>query len=130
MLSMEGVDKNRIRMSSKELIIRSNSDAVDFALSKDGKLIELHKEKEGNSFAVGDIFLTKTRKVVPGLNASFVNVCYEKDCFLHYHDLGPEIRSLLKFIKRVSTGKLKEYSLKDFTFEKDIDKNGGIGPVL
>lgn len=114
----------------KELIIRSNSDVVDFALLKDGKLIELHKEEEDNNFAVGDVFIAKIRKVVPGLNAAFVNVGYEKDAFLHYHDLGPQIPSLLKFIKRVSTGKPTDFLLKNFQFEKDIDKNGAVANVL
>jgi len=60
---------------NKELIIRSGSDAVDFALLKDGKLIELHKEEEKQSdFAVGDIFIAKIRKPVAGLNAAFVNL--------------------------------------------------------
>ncbi|NAS31246.1 Rne/Rng family ribonuclease [Flavobacteriaceae bacterium R38] len=115
---------------NKELIIRSGSSAVDFALLKDGKLIELHKEEDNNSFSVGDIMLAKIRKPVAGLNAAFVNVGYEKDAFLHYHDLGPKLPSLLKFIKRVSTGKLKDFSLKDFPFEKDIDKDGLIGNAL
>jgi ribonuclease G len=113
-----------------ELFIRSSSQSVDFALLKDGKLIELHKEEDDNKFSVGDVFIAKTRKIVPGLNATFVNVGYEKDAFLHYHDLGPKVASLLKFVKSVSTGKLKDYSLKNFPFEKDIDKNGGINHVL
>ena len=113
-----------------ELFIRSGSQSVDFALLKDGKLIELHKEEDDNKFSVGDVFIAKTRKIVPGLNATFVNVGYEKDAFLHYHDLGPKVASLLKFVKSVSTGKLKDYSLKNFPFEKDIDKNGGINHVL
>src|SRR5688572_7236336 len=74
--------------------------------------------------------LAKVRKPVTGLNAAFVNVGYEKDAFLHYHDLGPQLSSLLKFIKRVSTGKLKDFSLKDFPFENDIDKNGTINNVV
>ncbi len=114
----------------KELIIRTGPSAVDFALLKDGKLIELNKENDDSNFAVGDIFLAKIRKTIPGLNAAFVNVGYEKDGFLHYHDLGPQVSSLLKFIKRVSTGKLRDYSLKDFPFEKDINKDGGIADVL
>ncbi|MGB7841972.1 MAG: ribonuclease E/G, partial [Salinimicrobium sp.] len=65
-----------------ELFIRSGSQEVDFALLKDGRLIELHKEEEDNNFTVGDIFLAKIRKTVPGLNAAFVNVGYEKDGFL------------------------------------------------
>ena len=113
-----------------ELFIRSSSQEVDFALLKDGKLIELHNEEDNNKFSVGDVFLAKTRKVVQGLNATFVNVGYEKDAFLHYHDLGPKILSLLKFVKRVSTGKLKDYSLKDFPFEKEIDKHGSITQVI
>jgi ribonuclease G len=111
---------------NKELIVRSSSGIVDFALLKDGKLIELHKDEEDNDFAVGDIFIAKIRKVMPGLNAAFVNVGYEKDGFLHYHDLGPQLPSLLKFIKRVSTGKLRDYNLKDFPLEKDLDKHGKI----
>ncbi len=120
----------KLTIMTKELIIRSGSDHVDFALLKDGKLIELQKEGGDSKFSVGDVFLAKIRKPVPGLNAAFVNVGYEKDAFLHYHDLGPKLPSLLKFIKRVSTGKLKEYSLKDFPFEKDIDKHGSIVDAL
>ncbi len=115
---------------NKELIIRSSSDNVDFALLKDGKLAELHKDEDDNNFSVGDVFIAKIRKTVPGLNAAFVNVGYEKDAFLHYHDLGPKLASLVKFTKRVSTGKLKDYSLKNFPFEKDIEKDGSIAEIL
>lgn len=115
---------------NKELIIRTSSSDVDFALLKDGKLVELNKEEGSSKFSVGDIMLAKIRKPVSGLNAAFVNVGYEKDAFLHYHDLGPQLSSLLKFVKRVSTGKLKDFSLKDFPFEKDIDKDGVITDVV
>ncbi|WP_396187279.1 Rne/Rng family ribonuclease [Flavobacterium sp.] len=115
---------------NKELIIRSSSEAVDFALLKDGKLIELHKEQETSNFQVGDIFIAKIRKPVAGLNAAFVNVGYEKDAFLHYHDLGPNLASQLKFIKLVSAGKLKDFSLKNFQFEKEIDKDGSIISII
>ena len=115
---------------NKELIIRSGEDAVDFALLKDGKLIELHKQEETSNFQVGDIFIAKIRKPVAGLNAAFVNVGYEKDAFLHYQDLGPNLASYVKFIKLVSAGKLKDFSLKNFQFEKEIDKNGSISEIL
>ncbi|MBT8313855.1 MAG: ribonuclease E/G [Maribacter sp.] len=115
---------------NRELIVRSSSDAVDFALLKEGKLTELHKEEDNNDFSVGDILLAKVRKPVTGLNAAFVNVGYEKDAFLHYHDLGPQLSTMLKFIKQVSTGKLRDYSLKNFPLEKDIDKHGSINEVI
>ncbi len=122
------MDKNQ--NMNKELIIRSDSGVVDFALLKDGKLIELHKERETSNFQVGDIFIAKIRKPVAGLNAAFVNVGYEKDAFLHYQDLGPNLISQLKFIKLVTTGKLKDYSLKNFQFEKEITKDGSIADII
>ena len=115
---------------NKELIIRSSSEAVDFALLKDGKLIELHKEEEKSNFQVGDIFIAKVRKPVAGLNAAFVNVGHDKDAFLHYHDLGPNLASQLKFIKLVSAGKIKDFNLKNFQFEKEIDKDGTVLDIL
>ena len=115
---------------NKELIIRSSSEAVDFALLKDGKLIELHKEQETSNFQVGDIFIAKIRKPVAELNAAFVNVGFEKDAFLHYHDLGPNLASQPKFIKLVSAGKIKDFSLKNFQFEKEIDKDGSITEII
>ena len=113
-----------------ELIIRSNSSDIDFALLKDGKLAALNNETNGNKFSVGDIFSAKIGKVLSGLNASFVNVGYEKDGFLHYHDLGSKLLSLNKFISGVSTGKIKDYTLKNFKLEPEIDKNGTIVDVL
>ncbi|MCF6347250.1 MAG: ribonuclease E/G [Flavobacteriaceae bacterium] len=113
-----------------ELIIRSSSSDIDFALLKNGRLIELHKETNDNNFNVGDIFLAKIKKTLSGLNASFVNVGSEKDAFLHYHDLGPQLLSLSKFTRLVSTGKLKEFTLKNFHSEKDINKNGTIDQVI
>ena len=113
-----------------ELIIRSNSSDIDFALLKDGRLTALNNESNGNNFSVGDIFLARAGKVLSGLNASFVNVGFPKDGFLHYHDLGAQLHSLNKFIKGITTGKIKDYTLKNFHLEKDIDKNGSIVDVL
>jgi ribonuclease G len=113
-----------------ELIIRSNSSDIDFALLKDGRLTALNNESNENKFSVGDIFLAKTGKVLSGLNASFVNVGFPKDGFLHYHDLGAQLNSLNKFIKGIISGKIKDYTLKNFQLEKDIDKAGSIADVL
>ena len=113
-----------------ELIIRSNSSDIDFALLKDGRLVELHNEVLDNNFSVGDVFLAKTKKTLSGLNAAFVNVGGEKDAFLHYHDLGPQLTSLKKYTQQVSTGKRKDFTLKNFHFEKEISKNGKMEDVI
>ena len=82
---------------NKELLISSSSNNINFALLKDGKLIEYHKDNDNTKFLVGDIYLAKIRKSLPALNAAFVNVGYKKDAFLHYHDLGPKLTTLQKF---------------------------------
>ena len=115
---------------NKELLIRSSSNNVDFALLKDGKLIEFHKDNDNTKFLVGDIYLAKIRKTMPALNAAFVNVGYKKDAFLHYHDLGPKVSTLQKYIKGISTGRIKNFSLNNYKFEEEIDKNGAISDVL
>ena len=114
----------------KELIIRSNSNAVDFAMLNEGRLIELDKEVGKNKFSVGDIFVAKIRKTIPGLNAAFVNVGHEKDGFLHYHDLGPKLLSLSKFVDQIESKKIKSFSFSKFDFQKDIPKNGQIKDCL
>ena len=115
---------------SVDLIIDSTPAEVTIAVLNDRKLIELHKEKKDNSFSVGDIYLGKVKKVMPGLNAAFVDVGYEKDAFLHYHDLGPQFSSLSKFVKLTQTKKQTVSNLLYFNFEKDIDKDGKMGDVL
>ena len=115
---------------SYELIINSTPTGVVLALMRDKKLIEIHEEKVSNDFSVGDIYLGKVRKVVPNLNASFVQVGYEKDAFLHYLDLGPQFRSLDKWVKGSIQGKMTTPDLANFKKEKDIDKDGKIKDVL
>mgnify|MGYP001942488305 CR=1 FL=1 len=117
-------------MLSNELIIKSTPHEIDIALLREGRLIELHKEKQDNSYAVGDIYLGKVKKLVPGLNAAFVDVGYEKDAFLHYHDLGPQVRSLNKYVKRTMAGKQARWMLSEFNLESDINKDGSIEDVL
>ena len=61
-----------------ELVIDYRSTEVVIALLNEGKLIELHSEKHDNNYSVGDIYLGKIKKVVPGLNAAFVSIGDEK----------------------------------------------------
>ncbi|HUN01462.1 MAG TPA: ribonuclease E/G, partial [Niabella sp.] len=82
---------------NKEVIINASPVGVEIALLEDKKLVELHSEKNDARFAVGDIYLGKVKKLIPGLNAAFIDVGHEKDAFLHYTDLSPYAKSLLKF---------------------------------
>ena len=116
---------------NKELIIRTSSDAVDFALLKDGRLIELNSENvKSTAFQVGDIFIAKIRKPVAGLNAAFVNLGYEKDAFLHYQDLGPNFKTMQSFVKQLIASKTADFSLKNIKFDTEIEKDGSIIDII
>ena len=65
--------------NSTELIIRSGDGEVDIALLENKGLVEYHNEKLDKGFNVGDLFLGRVKRLVPGLNAAFVDVGYEKD---------------------------------------------------
>ena len=115
---------------SNELIINSTASEIVIALLSDKRLIELHREKRNNNFSVGDIYLGRIKKLMPGLNAAFVDVGYEKDAFLHYLDLGPQVASQIKYSQMVKQGKQKQSLLNNFHSEKDIDKSGKIADIL
>ncbi len=115
---------------SKELIIDATSCDISIALLENKKLVELNKEKSNLKFSVGDIYLGKVKKIMPGLNAAFVDVGYEKDAFLHYLDLGPQIRSMRKYFEIALSRRGKLPSFQRFRRERDIDKDGKISDVL
>src|SRR5512143_2005872 len=91
----------------------------------------MHNEKADASFAVGDLYLGKVKKLIPGLNAAFVDVGFEKDAFLHYTDLSPYARSLLKFTA-VTMADKRETAMDfgKFENEPEIIKTGKINEVL
>lgn len=115
---------------NKELIIDASNEEVRIALLEEKSLVELHNEKPNNQYSVGDLYLGRVKKIVPGLNAAFVDVGYEKDAFLHYLDLGPQVRSLQKYLTGIRKKKSKEKLLSSFSFDEDIVKDGKIADVL
>ena len=82
-----------------ELIVDVQPSEVSIALLEDSRLVSLQKESRNIAYAVGDIYLAKVKKLMPGLNAAFVNVGYEKDAFLHYLDLGSQFSTYSSFLK-------------------------------
>ncbi len=116
---------------NKELIINAVPQGVEIALLEEKKLVELHNEKTDASFAVGDLYLGKVKKLIPGLNAAFVDVGFEKDAFLHYTDLSPYARSLLKFTTACMNDKSEGIlDFGKFENEPEIVKTGKINEVL
>ncbi|MDP4222476.1 MAG: Rne/Rng family ribonuclease [Bacteroidota bacterium] len=117
-------------MVNKDLIIDVGASEVNIALLEDKQLIELNKEKRSVKFSVGDIYLGKVKKIMPGLNAAFVNVGYERDAFLHYLDLGPQFRTQQKYYSLAIQRQGRITPVHKFKPEEDIDKEGKITDVL
>lgn len=113
-----------------ELIVDVQDSEVSIALLEDSKLVSLQKESRSLAYGVGDIYLAKVKKLMPGLNAAFVNVGYEKDAFLHYLDLGPHFETYSTFVNELLGDKKKVPSISKMKLLPDIDKNGHIADRL
>jgi ribonuclease G len=112
----------------KDLIIHSTPRGVELALLEDKQLVELHREGESGGFRVGDIYLGKVKRVSPGMNAVFVDVGFERDAFLHYTDLNPHFRSIVRYTQAALEN--KPIGMQAFKKEPEIIKTGKINNVI
>ena len=114
---------------NRELVINVTPTEMSIALCEDKVLVELNKEKCQTGFAVGDIYLGKVRKIMPGLNAAFVNIGHEKDAFIHYLDLGSQFLSLERVVNSRQPGK-RGVKVETMKLEEPIEKSGKIASYL
>lgn len=113
-----------------ELIVDVQPSEVSIALLEDSRLVSLQKESRSLANAVGDIYLAKVKKLMPGLNAAFINVGYEKDAFLHYLDLGSRFTTYAEFVKQLLEDKKKIPNISKINLKAEIDKHGTITDVI
>ena len=113
-----------------EIIVDVTPKEVSIAVLEDKVLVEFHKEMRDESYAVGDIYLGKVKKLLPGLNAAFIDVGYKKEGFLHYQDLGSNFSTQQKYLKRILSGDKKNLSLYKIAFLPELPKDGKISDVL
>lgn len=107
--------------SVKDLIVDVSEEEVRLALLDNHRLIELNKESSnGHSFTVGDVFLGKVKKVMPALNAAFVDIGDEKEAFIHYLDLGLYFNAFDEFVRKTNTN----------TNANDLFTGIELGPIL
>ena len=114
---------------NRELVINVTPSEISIALCEDKVLVELNKEQCQTGFAVGDIYLGKVRKIMPGLNAVFVNIGHEKDAFIHYLDLGGQFESLQKVVDSHQPGR-RGVKVETMKLEPSIEKNGKLATHL
>ena len=113
-----------------ELVVDVQQKDVSIALLEDSRLVSLQKENRNQAYSVGDIYLAKVKKIMPGLNAAFVDVGYEKDAFLHYLDLGPQFSSYLSLLKEAKKDIKKLPQISKLPQIEDIPKQGLISDLL
>ena len=120
----------KVAIVNKDLIINSSPEGVEIALLEEKKLVEIHNEKLDARWSVGDLYLGKVKKIIPGLNAAFVDVGFEKDAFLHYTDLSPYIKSIIKYTQQATTDENNQFDFSKFQSAPEIIKTGKISEVL
>ena len=115
---------------TSELVVDVQPAEISIALMEDKALVEFQKEARSASFSVGNIYFGRIKKLMPGLNACFVDVGSEKDAFLHYLDLGPQFRSYQKYLKQVVSDRKKLYPIAKATSMPDMEKDGSVSNIL
>ena len=115
---------------NSELVVDVKPSEISIALLEDKRLVELHQEGREEQFSVGNIYLGKVKKIMPGLNAAFVDVGYEKDAFLHYLDLGSNFNTLFNFTTQVLSDRKKAPAMQKAKQLPEIEKNGTITDLL
>ena len=115
---------------NSEVVIDVREKEVSIALLEDKKLVEYQNEPRQASFSVGNIYVAKVKKLMPGLNACFVDLGYERDAFLHYLDLGSQFNSYNKYLKQVCSDRKKLYPFSKAQRLPDIKKDDTIQQVL
>ena len=121
--------KNGKEMTN-EVVIDVQQKDISIALLEDKKLVEYQKEPIGESFAVGNIYIAKVKKLLPGLNACFVDVGYEREAFLHYLDLGGQFNSFAKYLKQVQSDRKILYPFAKANRQPELTKDGSIQTTL
>ena len=115
---------------TSELYINVQPKKISIALTEDKRLVEYQEEGQSASFSVGNIYLAKVHKLMPGLNACFVSVGHERDAFLHYLDLGTQFNSYAKYLKQVLNDKKNLYPHAKASFQPELEKSGSVQNVL
>ena len=115
----------------KELIVDVNKTDVSIALMQNHRLIEYSKEScDGHTCSVGDVFLGKVKRLMPSLNAAFVDIGDEKEAFLHYLDLGLYFKAFDEFVKRINPNTNHKGIYSHIPIGPALEKDGRIEDVL
>ena len=81
----------------KEILVNCSEYETRIAIMEDDKLVELYLERPQSERLVGNIYKGKIKTVLPGMQAAFIDIGYEKAAFLHASDIGSLSRHETRF---------------------------------
>ncbi|MBN1300985.1 MAG: Rne/Rng family ribonuclease [Melioribacteraceae bacterium] len=76
---------------SKEIIINSTSSQTRVAITEGNKLVDFFIDHPEKRRMVGNIYLGKVARVLPGIRAAFIDIGQKHDAFLHFSDIGDKL---------------------------------------
>jgi len=83
---------------SKEIVVNVGESQTRIAIVEEGKPAELYIEDAENKRTIGNLCLGRIRKVMPSIQAAFVDIGQEQDAFLHFSDLSDNLPYLLDYL--------------------------------
>ncbi len=115
----------------KSLLIDVNSTEINIALLEDHRLVEFNKEQNnGRGYTVGDVYLGKVKKLIPSLNAAFIDIGDKKDAFVHYLDLGLNFSAFDTFARQLNPNRDFSTFYRSIDIHSILEKEGKIENVL
>ena len=119
------------KANEKDLVIDVGANDVTIALLENHRLVELNKEQhDGRRYSVGDVYLGRVKKLLPSLNAAFVDIGDEKEAFVHYLDLGLNFRAFDRFVKGLTPNCDAKRLFSTISIKDPLEKVGKIENVL
>lgn len=112
----------------RELVIQSIEGGCEIALLENKELVEFHRDTFSTSLSVGDVYWARVKKIMPPLNAVFIDIGEGKEAFLHYTDLGENFATMNAFFKQILNG--NNPKIEEILPISPLDKGGKISDVF
>jgi ribonuclease G len=79
---------------ASDILMNSTERETRLALVEDGQVVELHIERKGERGIVGNIYKGRVIKVLPGMQAAFVDIGLSRAAFLYVGDIHHHVHDL------------------------------------
>ncbi|MDD5820055.1 MAG: Rne/Rng family ribonuclease [Bacteroidales bacterium] len=117
--------------TEKDLVVEVSASEVRIALMENHRLIELDREStQGHVCSVGDVYLGRVKKLLPALNAAFVDIGDSKEAFIHYLDLGLYFNAFDTFVRETNPNRNPSKVFSDIKLGTPLAKEGRIEDCL